>query len=511
VLILRKSLCWTFAFMSVVCLNFALSPILRARFRHGALPSLHGLLIPALFAFFTAAYAAAWWTLFRRTTWARVCGIAASVLTVMISLRPILLTPESIEGSLGVVLAIGILGLIAFLHRVEMTSSAAKNPVPLPIPGDWTSQFVNKAAQAFIFVVSFLAYRWWISWIKTHGALTGHSSWVRLLGTLLVLLLITTVHELGHAAAGLSCGMKLRAFFVGPFQWRMRDGKWGFHFNPKGILLAEGITGIVPSSGKMPRWLYLAMIAAGPLANVLTGVSALLIASTLPLSSPAQAGGLLALCGAWSLALAAGNLLPFRTASGYSDGATILQLLTGGTLADLHMAIAAIGSSLVSPTRPKDYDILTIQRAACGVAQGRQALLLRLYAFSHCLDRGKNREASEALAQAESVYLQSASEIPADLHTCFVFGTAYVRRDARAAREWWDKMQSKKPANFNADYWRAESALHWIEGDLEKANQAWEKSNALAQQLPKAGAYEFGRHCCSLLRSVLDEAAAAAA
>ena len=63
---------------------------------------------------------------------------------------------------------------------------------------------------------------------------------------------------------------------------------------------------------------------------------------------------------------------------------------------------------------------------------------------------------------------------------------------------------------FSADCWRAKSALHWIEGDLEKANEAWEKSNALAQKLPKAGAYEFSRDCGSLLRRSLDEAQLAA-
>jgi len=69
----------------------------------------------------------------------------------------------------------------------------------------------------------------------------------------------------------------------------------------------------------------------------------------------------------------------------------------------------------------------------------------------------------------------------------FVFGSAYLRRDAAAACEWWKRMEAKMPTCFNVDYWRANSALHWIEGNLKEANEAWEKSNALAQQLPKVG------------------------
>jgi len=59
------------------------------------------------------------------------------------------------------------------------------------------------------------------------------------------------------------------------------------------------------------------------------------------------------------------------------------------------------------------------------------------------------------------------------------------------------------------DYWLAASALLWIEGNLKDANESWEKAHALAQQLPQAGAYEFDRYCCSLLRKALDEASAA--
>jgi len=87
----------------------------------------------------------------------------------------------------------------------------------------------------------------------------------------------------------------------------------------------------------------------------------------------------------------------------------------------------------------------------------------------------------------------------------FVFGNAYLHRDAAAAREWWTRMEAKKPTRRNVDYWRADSALHWIEGHLKEANEGWEKSNALAQQLPKAGAYEFDRYCCFLLRKAIDE------
>ncbi len=506
---LRKFMCWTFAFLSVICLEIGLTPILPALFHHRPLPPQRSLLVFTLYCVFSAVFAAAWWTNLRRKAGARSLGIAASSINAFIVFVLVFLGHRPIWGSAGVVLTLTIAGLVAFGRSFEHSRPTTNTADTQSIPGDWTSRRVNKLAGLVMFVAGCGAYFWWTSWLKGQGVPAFHSNWEQIALTLFLPLIITTIHESGHAAAGLACGMKVRSFCFGPLQWRLRATKWEFHFAPKGILLAEGATAIVPASSKPSRWHYLCMTSAGPLINLLTGFAALLIALTVTRNPVVDYRGIVALFGAWSLALAAGNLVPFRTRNGYSDGATILQLLSGGPLADFNIAVSMIGSSLVSPLRPKDYDIGTLRRAANEIAQGRQGLLLRLYAFSHSLDCGRIREAAQALADAESVFDQSASDIPVELLTVFVFGNAFVRRDAVAARKWWERLQAANPTRFTADYWRAESALHWIEGDLKKANETWKKSDALAQKLPNAGAYEFGRHCCALLRRSLDEAAAA--
>jgi hypothetical protein len=65
-------------------------------------------------------------------------------------------------------------------------------------------------------------------------------------------------------------------------------------------------------------------------------------------------------------------------------------------------------------------------------------------------------------------------------------------------------MEAKKPKRFNADYWLARSAYLWMEGRWEEARDAWEKGHALAEELPKFGAYEFDRYRYALLRKELD-------
>ncbi len=86
----------------------------------------------------------------------------------------------------------------------------------------------------------------------------------------------------------------------------------------------------------------------------------------------------------------------------------------------------------------------------------------------------------------------------------FVYRTAFLRRDAGAARQWWDRMEAKKPQHLGTDYWLAKSALLWIEGRKEEAREAWQKGDIQAQKLPAAGDYEFDRYRSALLRDCIE-------
>jgi len=402
-------------------------------------------------------------------------------------------------------LAIGAVGLVAFARPYKHSDSAATIRQNLSIPGDGTIGVVNRCVTLLGFALTVGILIWWGRWLHARSIPRNQDNF---LSVLLVLFLVTLLHEFGHVAVGLAFRMKLRAFLVGPFQWRIYEGKWKFQFKVQDILIGGGATAVVPTAPNFSPSHDLWMVAAGPLVNLATGFFAILIAFRAGGNSPLQVGGLLALFGVFSLALGAGNLFPFRTGDNYSDGARIYQLLAGGPWADFHRVTSLVTSSLVTPLRPKDYDIELISRAAEGLAQGKEGLLLRLFAHSYFLDQDRTLEAAKVLREADSIYHQSVSDIPAELFTVFVFGNAYVRRDAVAAREWWTRMEAKKRSHLNVDYWRAYSALHWIEGHSKEANEAWSKSNELAQRLPKAGAYEFDRHCCAILRRAIDEAVA---
>ena len=87
------------------------------------------------------------------------------------------------------------------------------------------------------------------------------------------------------------------------------------------------------------------MLAAGVLSNTATGIVALCL--SLSGVAPMQLRGDLVLFGVFSVVLAAMNLVPFRVADSYSDGAQIYQLFSKGPWGDFHRVIGLAGASLV--------------------------------------------------------------------------------------------------------------------------------------------------------------------
>jgi hypothetical protein len=373
-----------------------------------------------------------------------------------------------------------------------------------PLRGDGTNRFLNKLIGPIAFIGPAVGIVWWVPWTFRNG-IPITMGLPFLLEITVIGIIVTVIHELGHVVFGLALGMKLQAFLVGPLEWHFRYGKWQFKMNLKAMFSAAGAAGLVPTKSTPDRMQYVLMIAGGPVANLVTALFSFGMALPNGGEHPGEANGLWALLGVFSLFAFLTNLIPLRTRSYYSDGAQIFQLLAGGPWADLHQAMHLAASSAVTPLRPRDLHFPSIERAAEGIAEDRTVMLLWLYAYEHFLDLGLRDEAAEALCKAESVYPQVSGDVPTGLLGIFAFANAYLHRDANIARIWWDRLESKKPTKFNSTYWLANSALHWIEGDQQVANESWQKGNDLAQKLPKAGAYEFDRHCFALLRQAMDE------
>ena len=506
---IRKYFTWIFAFTALVCVSISFTLTPKMLHHNQNMPPLslgwQIFLAVAPWLFPTAAivFSMACWTSYKEKPSATIWGILASLINVLVALFPVLIPPHSILNAFLLILAIGVTGLVVYARPTEKTDRAPERQQSTAVSGDGTSNLLNGVGPLFSLIAGSAAFFWWLGWMRAKEVPWHHNNAYLTFASILIMLLIIAVHECGHAAVGWALGMKLRAFMVGPVQWSIRDGRWHFHFAPSQILAESGGTGLVPTVVKFPRWAHVAMLFGGVFTNLITSAVALLFATTDYAGATLQGDGFLALFGAWSLALAVVNLIPFRAQNGYSDGAQIYQWLANGPWADLHRAFGIAGATLVTPLRPRDYDMDVIARASKAINQGPHALTLRLLAYWHFLDQDKTTEAGEALANATQIYNESASTAPVGLLAVFVFGAAYIWRNPEAARIWWKRFQDTNPLHFDAEYWLAASAQNWMEGKLDEAYHALAKADLLSQQLPNAGAYEFERYCCFLLREAL--------
>lgn len=512
-----KFLSWCFgiaALLNAAAAAGALSVVLRPEYlrqleHSGASALLVAAIVLLLFGS-VAVFGMAWWTTRKGTASARLWAIAASVLSVLLGLGPAILSnvpknanPSRIYGPpIWLLVAFGVVGLIVFSRRDAVPRAAAPAPKPRHLPGDGTSRVADAAVRVVEIGGTLGVLFFWFRWA---GAVQLPS-----IGFVSFLLLValagfvsTAVHELGHAGAGWILGMKFRALVVWPFQWRVENGKWRFRFRPTGLAIGGG-TGMVHADVTDRTWADVTMIAAGPAASLCLGLFAFWATAAAKGRPWAHDWELLALIATFSFIGCVASLIPVRTHTGYSDGAHIYQLVSGSPWIDVHRVFSLVSSGAVTPLRPKDYDIAAIERAARFLTHGRQAVLLRLFAYFHFLDCGQIPAATQALVEAESAYEPLFGDISAGVLAELVFGNAFVKRDTAGSRLWGDRMEAGKPHRDSATYWLARSALFRIENRMEEAREAWKEGNALAQQLPGAGAYEFERWRFGQLRQALD-------
>jgi Zn-dependent protease len=324
---LRKLLSSVFGISCLICIPIALGSIVRTVHGHNFISRADNALVSAIFVGTMIVFALACMAGWRKKSSARGWGIAASALYVLIPVWSMIRLSRPLWGPYGIPLATGVAGVIAFSWPYEESEPSEKDHELFRIPGDRTSDLLNRVGQYLNVAATLAIYVWWVRWLRTTEVVQIYSRRYQLLLVLLVIFAITSLHEIGHVATGLTLGFDLQTLTVGPFQWYFHDDKWKFQFRLRGVLASAGAARMVPATSDRNRWRYLCILAGGPFVNLISGAVALGVALTANADAHSQAGGLTMLFGAWSLALGAINLIPLRSEGDYSDGASILQLL----------------------------------------------------------------------------------------------------------------------------------------------------------------------------------------
>ena len=453
----------------------------------------------------------AWWTLRAGKTSARFWALAAS-LTFLLMSGLLAFTdhfiaskgqdfhPPMIDAIIAVQTLVGLAGLIAFGPGTPPVTTAGAQPPR--IAGDGTHKYLDAIGIILQVGATVWLMNLYSRWGHEQGLpfTRGMESWVQ---WFLVVGIAIVLHESAHALVGVALGMRLCAFVVGPFQARIIEGRWRFEFHPTHLLAFSGAAGLAPVKAAESRWNEVAMIAAGPFINLLSGAVAAALAYSAGDASWWSLWEYFALFATVSLVAGVVNLLPLRPDGLYSDGARILQIFRGGPLYDYQCAARAAQAGSVSPIRPRDYDIAAIERASRHFTSGEVGLILRLWASEHYQDLGEFPQARAAFIQAKQVYNDSASDIGASLHSCLVINAVLTCCDPAATGDLWQKMQSKKVQKPDVNYWLAKCAFHWSENDLASAREAWNMGIEKLAKLPNVGGYNYDRDCYARMEKTL--------
>ncbi len=450
----------------------------------------------------------AWWTLKGRKPSGRAWAILASLLNLPIpvfsNLRASSITVTFLHLSPELVgTLLGVAGLIAYLPKAAPIAPP-KPPKNARMAGDGTSTFLDYFAQGLSIAILSVSFQLWSRWATRHDLLQPDVL------PLVVQFLMATVlsnfgHESGHLFAGWASRKMLYSFRVGPFSWANRSGKWKFSLRLRKFY--GGAVAMASRDLANVRSRKAFSLMGGPVGSLLTGSLCFAAAMTAPGHAWEPAWPLLSMMASFSAVGFLGNLIPQKTATGYSDGAQLYQVAANGPWARVHYAFAMLTTSLVTPLRLRDFDIAVLDRAAETVPQGSRGLLLRLFASKYYFDNGQLETGIVRLIAAEALYDQRTLRNPVEICSEFAFLNAFYKRDLDAANFWWSRVEAAGQFEKDADYWRGRTAVLWLKGQREEARDAWVLGHAMASQLPATGAYDATRWDFAQLRRVLDKPA----
>jgi Peptidase family M50 len=371
-------------------------------------------------------------------------------------------------------------------------------------PGDGTHRWIQKAAPVAAIVIWIGSLSWAAWWGRAHG-LPARGAINGLLLLFLCEWIAVFFHELGHAVAGWVSEMQLASFLVGPFLAQKRAGRWKFQFSVAGILNSGGAVATVPLHLKRLRQRMAFEVAGGPVASLVTAVAAFLVLLMMPGSAYAAWWKVPAVVAAISAGATVLNLIPFRFAAGVSDGALLVQLFRGGQFADLREALKMVGSTTVTPTRPRDLDPRALAdglRAGVGTPQEGSLQLLQLIC---AVDRGELKQAREHLEASLQRIPAPEKATNAGCAAEMAFYMAYLDGDAERAGKWLRDAEQlaatrKYPLAGDSDYWRALTAVREAEGQNRQAEEAYQQAQQLLEKKPATGLYQFERELLQTVR-----------
>jgi hypothetical protein len=298
---------------------------------------------------------------------------------------------------------------------------------------------------------------------------------------LVVLLVGTAVHELGHAVAARAAGFEVAGVRVGPVLAVATPAGWRLRLMWE--MAAGGELLSIPRRPDDLRRRHAAMIAAGPAAHLLLALAALLAA--------AVSGELLLWFTAATLSLGAlANLVPGRPrfSGRWTDGRWLLAWLVRPERAAQRVGLGVLQRAAGTGARPRDWDARWARMAASGTGPPTDSAQVAgcLLAHARALDLGEAALAGSLLDRAYAArhLLPAAAQVSLALQSAFF--AARFRGDHALAARLLDSALERPLRVRAAELERARAAVHLASGRPAEAAAACDRAlSALAASRPR--------------------------
>lgn len=286
---------------------------------------------------------------------------------------------------------------------------------------------------------------------------------------LAAVLAVIAVHELGHLLGGLAVGFTYHSVRIGPFQF---DKRFTLTLDRKAASLFTGMVLSVPVTTTDLARRGFAMVAAGPLANVLSGC----LVYALPFSK-----GIF-----WSVFIFASigtgltELIPFRSAIGWSDGKV---LFSRRAWSERWLALIKLRVDFSNGTPPENLSPDFVEKVVAIRDSSVETVVSHSLAYAGAIQRNDLDRAAQML----EVCLAHVDVAPAQVREALISDAATFqaekRRNPELARQWLESLRS------TSTRWlvlRVEASILEAEGNIEAAiGKLKECEAAAAHALPE--------------------------
>jgi len=264
------------------------------------------------------------------------------------------------------------------------------------------------------------------------------------------------VHEAGHVLAGRLAGFQFRYVSVGSIKMDR-----SFRFSRRASVENAGLGRAVffPAEMKNRPFSCIAMILAGPMANLISGCFVL----ALPFQKSVMAGAFVAA----SFYLGTVNVLPFYTKAGMSDGLRILSILFKRRSHECRLALAELWDQIKAGVEYEALSPTLVEEAAA--VRGRS--LLTVVAHSIAYARAYYQKNDVLAADYLETCLASSGWATPGMRYALMADAAIFQAERRHRVDLAEQWLADVPVDGTTKNYRlrAEGAILPARGDFEAA------------------------------------------